>query len=88
MPFVRVNATEYSIILIIDVAFTRENHKKKYLKSGKTKPSSEMKVIDKCHKKSENRRIKHRGGKFCFFGISKCNPLNEPNDLQKRQIGQ
>ena len=82
----KVNATYDA--LRKKVAFTRENYKQKYLKSGKTKQSSEIKVIDKCHEYPENRYIKQRGGKFCFFGISKCNPLNEPNDLQKRQIGQ
>ena len=43
----KVNATYDA--LRKKVAFTRENHKKKYLKSGKTKPSSEIKDIDKCH---------------------------------------
>jgi len=43
--------------------------------------------MDKNHKKPENRRIEQRGGKFCFFGISKCNPGNKPNVLQKRQSG-
>ena len=45
------------------------------------------KVIEKSHEIAENRRIEEKGGKFCFFGISKCNPGNKRKCEQKRQKG-
>ncbi len=46
-----------------------------------------MKVIEKSHKIAENRRIEQRSGKFCFFGISKCNPGNKQKSEQKKAKG-
>ncbi len=64
-----------------------ESKKQRERKGCKKQEKWATKVIEKSHKIAENRRIEQRGGKFCFFGISKCNPGNRQKSEQKKAKG-
>ena len=64
-----------------------KNKKPAIKKKPKKRQKRATKVIEKSHEIAEDRRIEQKGGKFCFFGISKCNPGNKRKCEQKRQKG-